>query len=392
MIVTRSRSLVRHLAALGAMTGLMALAACSGPSHQPSPPSTPSTTQPSTQPATQPATGPGVQQGSGGSSGSSAGLKPIIAGLIDRDGPPPSNYTGVVSNFVVAANWSDLQPQPDGPIVRNNAIDRGIAEARAMEAAHKGLIVGIKLRVYAGIDAPDWVKNLGGAPLPVFSPQSGVSGTVGRFWTPAFGAAWDQFQSKLAAIYDTVPEIREQVIARCTTVYDEPFVRQREGISRAEFVAAGYTVAADETCQRQEIQEAAAVWHHTRSVLTLNPFQPLTAKPGTTDEAFTQQMMAYCRKLMGPRCVLENNSIRSPLQGGAYASMYTEIKALGPPIAFQTATMSKVGDLTATLAWAVSEGATSVELPAGFNRLTPSTFTSFASGFVRQAQAQRLGS
>jgi hypothetical protein len=33
-----------------------------------------------------------------------------------------------------------------------------------------------------------------------------------------------------------------------------------------------------------------------------------------------------------------------------------------------------------------------VELPAGFSRLTPSIFTSFASGFVRQAQAQRLGS
>jgi len=72
--------------------------------------------------------------------------------------------------------------------------------------------------------------------------------------------------------------------------------------------------------------------------------------------------------------------------------MYAQMKALGPPIAFQTATMSKVGDLTSTLAWAVSEGATSVELPDGFNRLTPTIFTSLASGFVRQAQAQRLGS
>jgi hypothetical protein len=388
MIVSRSRSPVRHLVALGAMTGLMVLAACSAPSHQSSPPSTPSS--PST---TGPATGPGVQQGQGGSgSRSSAGLKPVIAGLIDRNGPPPSSYAGVVSNFVISADWSELQPQPDGPIVRDNAIDRGIAAARAMEAAHKGLTVGIKLRVYAGINAPAWVKNLGGPPIPVYSPQSGVSGTVGRFWTPAFGAAWDQFQSKLAAIYDNVPEIREEVIARCTTIYDEPFERERKGISAAQWVAAGYTVAADQTCQRQEIAEAAAVWHHTRSGLTLNPFQPLTAKPGTTDEAFTQQMMAYCRQLMGPRCVLENDSIRSPLQGGAYRSMYAQMKALGPPIAFQTATMSKVGDLTSTLAWAVSEGATSVELPDGFNRLTPTIFTSLASGFVRQAQAQRLGS
>ena len=59
----------------------------------------------------------------------------------------------------------------------------------------------------------------------ITNPQDGGTGTIGRFWTDDYGAAYDQLETLLAAKYDNVPEIREVTISRCTTFYDEPFIR-----------------------------------------------------------------------------------------------------------------------------------------------------------------------
>ncbi len=77
-------------------------------------------------------------------------------------------------------------------------------------------------------------------------------------------------------------------------------------------------------------------------------------------------MMQYCRQVLGTACVLENNSLRDPAPGAAYLSMYQAMVELGAPIAFQTATADRIGSLSQTLAYAVSLGASSVELPAGY--------------------------
>ncbi len=93
----------------------------------------------------------------------------------------------------------------------------------------------------------------------------------------AFGAAYDNLETLLAAKYDSVPEIREVTIARCTTFYDEPFIRDTTAPATVSaLIGAGYTLAADQTCQEEEIQ-AATVWHHTHSDLALNPYQVIEA-------------------------------------------------------------------------------------------------------------------
>ena len=296
---------------------------------------------------------------------SSGGLKPLIGGLVDRNGPPPGTFLGVVKAYVVSAYWSDLEPDAGGPIAPDNAIDQALATVRGLNASHPGLDLALKLRVYGGIYAPAWAKSLGGAPVAVTNGQSGTGGTVGPFWTAPFATAWDKFESELAAKYGGVREIREVVIGgRCSTVFDEPFERNRSSINA--FLADGYTVSADEHCIEQEIDEAAKLWPTTRVGMAFNPFQVMTGTPGMVDEAFTEQMMELCRAQLGARCVLENDSIRSPPQTGAYAQMYAKMKALGPPIAFQTATLAKVGNLSQTLAWAAQQGASSVELPDGY--------------------------
>lgn len=314
--------------------------------------------------------------GSATSTGAPSGpLKPVLRGLLDRKGAPPPAFDSSLAGYVVNADWSELQPDQQGPIAANNSIDQAVQEVRAINAKNH-LNLGLKLRISAGIRAPDWAKELGGDPIPVTNPSSGVTGTIGRFWTDAFGQAYATLQSQLAAKYDAVPEIREVTISRCTTVYDEPFIRE---ISSPETVSAllvaGYTSDLDRACQHQQI-DAHRVWKQTSSDLALNPYQEIGGGGATsTDEDFTEVMMGYCRQSLGAACVLENNSLRAIPNSPLYARMYRAIQSLGPNIAFQTATLKRVGSLQVTLSNAVRYGAGSVELPGGYEAMSPSTFS-----------------
>ena len=153
-------------------------------------------------------------------------LKPPIRGLVDRIGEPDPGAGAYISAYVVRVRWADLQPTAFGPIAADNAIDRAIARVRQPDMVGR---MALKLRVLAGIDAPEWAKEIGGPALPYVDNQPGANvagGTIGRFWLPAFGDAYDDLQRKLAAKYDRVPEIRELTVDRCSTIYDELFVRQ----------------------------------------------------------------------------------------------------------------------------------------------------------------------
>jgi len=304
-------------------------------------------------------------------------LKPVLQGLLDRDGQPPAGYIPTaVSGWVVKANWKDLQPAADGPIAANNVIDQAIA------AAHK-LGVGLKLRVYTGTNAPDWAKALDGGPVNVVDPQDKEQGTIGRFWTDDFGKAYADLEQKLAAKYDAVPEVREVVISRCTTFFAEPFIRDKgDKGSIANMLGAGFSFTADQTCHRQEI-DAHKVWLQTHSDVDFSPYQNIEKKGvNSVDEGFTESMMDYCRTTLGARCVLENNSIRTPVQAN-YAAMYDKIQAMGPPISFQTANPNKIGDLLSTLQWAAQVGANSVELPGSYTQSPPSTFVSANQALIK---------
>jgi hypothetical protein len=92
-------------------------------------------------------------------------------------------------------------------------------------------------------------------------------------------------------------------------------------------------------------------------------------------------MMTYCRTNLGARCVLENNAIRTPVQAN-YEAMYDRIKAMGPPMSFQTANPNKIGDLLATLTWAAQFGANSVELPSSYTQQPPSTYVKASEALI----------
>lgn len=309
-----------------------------------------------------------------GSTAAVVALKPAIQGFLDRQEPPPKSMQSVVHAYVVHVNWADLQPTQGGPIAANNVIDQAIARVRQPDFAQLGMV--LKLRVFAGVGAPDWAKALDGGPVQVYgSPdEGGGTGTVGRFWTADFGAAYADLENKLAAKYDSVPSIREVTVSRCSTFYDEPFVRNF-GDSRnvTNLTAAGYTTAADEKCIVDSIA-AHQVWAQTRSDVDFNPM-PLIAYPtGRRDLAFTESVMDQCRTMLGSRCGLENNSLSSSkLANTQFIQMYAHMTALGPPIVMQTARAKVIGVVADVLAAAATIGASSVELPNGYAQWPLST-------------------
>jgi hypothetical protein len=295
------------------------------------------------------------------------GLKEPIVGLLDRQGEPKAGYE--LSGWVVKSSWADLQPTAGGPIAEQNEIDDAIVRAREL-----GMV--LKLRVYTGTEAPEWAKQLGGPPVPLVDPADGQTITIGRFWTEPFGRAYADFQGLLAARYDDVAEIRETVISRCTTVFAEPFIRQTAAAENlTTYAAAGLNDETDLRCFKEQV-DAHDVWKQTRSDLAVSPYQSVQAKAAARDEgraqrggdlAIPEQVMRYCRERLGPRCVLENNSLRIEPRA-QYEQLYEVMQGLGRPLAFQTATGDKVGNLADTISRAADLGAASVELPISYRK------------------------
>jgi len=346
---------------MAAALALVSLAACSGSSGGST---SVSPTGSASAPSATSTSGPG-------------GVKPVIRGLIDRQGEPPKNLLSVVHAYVVKVSWAQLQPTPYGPVAADNPIDQAIARVRQPDYAAVGMV--LKLRVLAGIDAPDWVKAIGGSAIPYTNNQPGGSvagGTIGRFWSEDFGRAYDDLETKLAAKYDNVPEIREVTVSRCSTIFDELFVRQPGDQANASgLVAAGYTQAADRRCIEEAVQ-AHAVWKHTTSDIDFSPFPSVTNPSATPDLSFTEAVMRQCRSVLGVRCGLQNNSLSSDkLATPMFQSLYRAMTALGPPIILQTAAQKRLGDEQQVLAAAVKIGANSVELPAGYQKWPTSVLT-----------------
>ena len=303
-----------------------------------------------------------------------AGLKPAPSGLLYLQGKPPASVRPLLAGYDVqgrgdygGVSWSELQATPGGPITPNNPIDQAITDVRAWNAANPTHQESLLVRIEAGIHSPAWAMNLGGPCVKVTDPNFGTTGCTPRFWTAQFGTAFYQFESELAAKYDSVPEIGEVIIARDMTVYNEPLLRQIQSpASVAGLLAAGYTTALDEQNQMADIAALGTYWKHTHVGFTFNPYQ--TVNPIGQDEAFTVQLMSYGKQVLGSQLMLDNDSLRvSFLQGGGeYGPMYASMRQLGSPLGFQTAVLSKVGSLEGTVQGAGSMGADYVELPPGF--------------------------
>ena len=133
------------------------------------------------------------------------GLKPQLSGLLYRDNIPTnvsSSYQSELDGFVVRATWKQLQPVAGGPIAPN-IIDTAITYARQWNVAHPQQPWHIKIRLYSGALAPDWVKAQFGSVYLKDRVDSliGSDNQVVKFWAPGFLNAYADLINKMAAKY-----------------------------------------------------------------------------------------------------------------------------------------------------------------------------------------------
>jgi hypothetical protein len=318
--------------------------------------------------------------------GALAGSLPIkkpIRGLIDLGQvsaddirEPPYNTVfyvcrraAAISGIVVNDTWANLQPVAGGPI-HTAVIDRALRTIEQYDLAKKRTL-GVRLRIWAGINAPAWAKSIGGpvaicdgdavpataspsarvnvpaSPTPCPSP---AVRTVGAFWSDAYEAAWGDVQRQLAKKYDNDPAVNEVSVSSCSSLTSEPFVQSEDAFSRDALINAGYTDARYQNCLAGAIKrDYAPAWRHTPVDYSFNPFREIDVTPPQTDLAFTESVIDGCRALIRARCVLLDEAMakftpppsplpsQTPSVAQSYYTMWNYMRARHGEITFQMA-------------------------------------------------------
>lgn len=331
-------------------------------------------------------------------------LKPPLQGLVDRGNAnglssfnlPSEPYLDSLQAVIANVYWSDLQPNAQGQAIQTNQLDSALAAVTAYNNTHANHL-SVKLRIFAGIYAPNWAKTIDGwAPVSTYNIQTPTKGgTLGPFWTADYGTAYKQMMQAMAAKYDSNPLLREVTIAQCMTVFAEPFQRDNYNLGQLLYASAQpsytgtpYSVAADEGCLNAEIDNSTA-WTQTRLSLAFNPWRPwsfngTTYVQGAQDEAFTASVMDHCRVVLKTQCTIENNSIRDTFVGNQsiVGNLYYDMANRGPNMTLQTADPTRIGNPITTVQWATTIGANAVELPNNYTGLTTSDLDSLSPGLL----------
>jgi len=261
----------------------------------------------------------------------SAEAKPKLEGFVlrgDADGAPGyrshfdnpngSEWAEHVDGIVVTVEWADLQKSMDGDIEDNNTIDKALKAIRTYnrkKAKNKKLF--IKLRVFAGIYSPLWVgedPNVGSLDVDY---KNSKQGTLPKFWTSAFQNHWKKFQKKLAERYDKKALILDVALSGCMTHNAETMWRNygsNNGTTIEDLKYAGLKQSKDEQCLLNQLTIAAYAWKKTNISMALNSWKeydkPKNSKGSyPTNPKFIQKMVNKCKKKLGKRCIVGNNSV-----------------------------------------------------------------------------------
>jgi hypothetical protein len=93
---------------------------------------------------------------------------------------------GLLQSIVILASWRSLEPSPTSGLVDNNEIDQGLANVRKYNQDFPNTPLAVKIRVWGGFWAPDWVMRDSGGKIPVVHTNfRGVAKDreLGRVWT-----------------------------------------------------------------------------------------------------------------------------------------------------------------------------------------------------------------
>jgi hypothetical protein len=311
--------------------------------------------------------------GQPGATAAATRKKPPLEGLLDmgvqtpyQTGQPfpvtdPStldSYAGAFAGIVVNESWSQLEPAPG--IERWQPLDQSLAAVAAWNRRHASTPLGVKLRIFAGRSAPEWVKTRSGT---VTILVHGQPATIGRWWTPPFEAAWHAFQLALAARYDADPLVQQVSVSSCSSSTGEPFVVSGAHLSQVNLAKAGWSPAAEEQCLSRALSDYSG-WKRTPVTFAFNP---LPTRHGP-DSTFMDEMMRDCASSAahgGPTCIVGNNDLSPEIASTRYSGpAVSEIARLEnsatPPVVYFQTSGARLG--CQTIATGLGYHARSIEL------------------------------
>jgi len=265
------------------------------------------------------------------------------------------SYAGVFGGITINITWEQLEPSP-GTLVTKE-IDRVLDDIRAYNRRNPKHPIGARLRVWPGPNAPAWAKHLGGDPVKILHRNMPI--TVGRFWSKPYRNAWRDLQMRLATRYDSEPLIREAANSSGSSITDEPFILPGDSNSIANLRTAGFTDSLYKACLMESVDDYAG-WKTTCIEYPFNPYREIDSGRPKNDMAFTLSVMQRWRRMLGPRGILSNHALQSPIPDHL-APIYDEIRKLGPPISFQTHSPKEV-DVEAMVQTGIDCGAAAVEI------------------------------
>ena len=288
-----------------------------------------------------------------------APLKPLLTGLVSMEDARcfaqannacvPDNslfdayaVPNILHGVVINVTWAQLEPAAG--TFTPQPIDEALEAIKQYNRAYPAHPLTAILRVESASVAPDWVKALDGGPAPILYRSNGRMITVPYFWTADYQTAWRALQKQLARRYDDNPLIAQISDTSCSHETDEPYVHPTDSASIITLFNAGYTNQKYIDCLLGSIHDYDA-WRRTRVDFTQNSFETLsvttvngvaTGVNGPPDLTITVAIMGAFRAALKERAIVSNHNLLSP-PFKANIGLYPAIKALGPPIEFQTA-------------------------------------------------------
>jgi len=311
------------------------------------------------------------------STGGQGAVKPPLRGLISMGaykfrqeyGEPDNSLDTVrkkpelLQGIVILATWRSLEKSATSGLSENNEIDQGLAEVRKYNSEHPTAPLAVKLRVWGGFFAPDWVIEESGGPINVIDTNfRNVERprVLGHVWSDAYRKEWAHLQELLAAKYDSDPLIREVAVTSCQMKTAEPFIVDTHEGSIKPLRDAGLTDAAYKACLDGIVKDYAP-WKTTRFETPLNPFKDTDDKPDR-DAHFTIEWIKRCHQAEPVRCVFDNHNLEADISHNKELDqILTAMKDSGAEVEFQSGP-STPKDLGAMIRTGVSYGAASVEL------------------------------
>ncbi len=306
-----------------------------------------------------------------------ASMKPYASGngsrALNAIKRAPAEYQPAVGIVVVSVDWRDLETAKG--VYTTAPID---TELKA--AVDRGLTV--RLRVIAGTRAPDYVKRIGGAPIPFYDHQAKEASTIGRFWKGTYQARWQALMTKLAAKYDTDPAVRAVNISGTGTISAETMLTMGNDTlpgstvkNNDRLLAAGATETARRSALMKDITFMQKTWAHTHTTLFAHPYVTIEPKPKTS-LAITEEIVTAAYDAAPGKTVFGHTGASEMTFKGvthpAVLEMYQFFIDHKYPFMAQTQAYSGgaknegVGDLAYVMTWLAKHGAYSTELPAGW--------------------------